>query len=455
MNMEKLLSKDFVLFFIFSLFTVSIYQHNFVETPPPIYDALRYIEYAVNMEEHGTFGLHKDDAGYIKPGNENTPLYPLLLASTIRFDNNLKESLLCLLKTKGKIACQLQLNSIINLQCFLIVLTLCCLWLTSIILTSSRTVAWMSASFALLSGELFYFANRLLTESLIIPLFSAFILVLCLAFKTKQLRWHGLAALLLGLLTLTRPEYHYLFLAMFASQTLFCLIKKNNFFWKSLLLIFISYFTIVGSWQVRNYHHFENSSITSKYGAFILAYRVAYNQMSWSEWGVSFIYWFPDCGDSISKKLFPKEYYEKLNFDEGSYFLTGSKKILKKIKEETNHPDEELTYLLKNEVIGNLFKHSMVTLPLAWRGVFISKYWGVLGLLCFTILVFRFRDPANQKLIFLSLPAWFLVFLHAFISVNMPRYNLVLIPFYSISIAIILCSVIRLFSNKFTNFKNN
>ncbi|MEO1924869.1 MAG: hypothetical protein ABGY08_02585 [Gammaproteobacteria bacterium] len=426
-----------------------------METPRPIYDALRYMQYSVNLEEHGSFGLTKNNSGSITLGNENTPLYPLLIATTIRFNDDLKKSLICLLKRKSDESCQLQLDSFVYLQCVLIVITLCGIWLTAVILTKSNIVAWVSAIFALLSGELFYFANRFLTEGLIIPLFSIFILTLCLSFKTKQLRWHAITALILGLLTLTRPEYHYLFLVMFSVQILFCLIRKNNFFWKSLLVVFISYYAIVGPWQARNYHHFDNPSLTGNYGGIILAYRAAYNQMSWTEWAVSFVYWFPDCGDSISKKIFPKNYYEKLNFDEGSYFLSGTRQLMEQIKAETDTPDQALGYLLKNEVIGNLFKHSMVTIPLFWRGIFVSKYWGVIGLLCFTIIVFRFRDPANQKLIFLSLPAWFLAFLHAFVSVNMPRYNLVLIPFYSISIAIVLCSIISFYSDKFIKHNND
>jgi hypothetical protein len=452
--MKDLLSKNFALFSLCSLLGVFIYQSNFMETPRPIYDALRYIEYAVNIEEHNTFGLGKNSPNKIIPGNENTPLYPLFLATVIKFDDNLKKSLLCLLKSRDE-SCQLQLKSIINTQSFLIVITLCSIWLTTLILTTSTFTAWTAAIFALLSGELFYFSNRLLTESLIIPLFSTFVLALCLAYKTKQLRYHAISAFLLGLLTLTRPEYHYLFLAMFTSQILFCLLRKNTFLWKSLLLVFVSYYAIVGPWQARNYHHFDNPSLTGNYGGIILAYRTAYNEMSWAEWAVSFVYWFPDCGDSISKKIFPEKYYEKLTFDKGSYFLSGTEKLMKKIKAETDTPDQALDYLLKNEVIGNLFKHSMVTIPLFWRGIFVSKYWGVIGLFCFTIIVFRFRDPVNQKLIFLSLPAWFLAFLHAFISVNMPRYNLVLIPFYSISIAIVLCSIISFYSDKFIKHNND
>ncbi len=449
--MRNLFSKHFICFSICSLTTVFFYQHNFIETPLPIYDALRYIQYSVNLEEQGVFGLTKDSSGSIEPGNENTPLYPLLIATTMSFDSDLKKSLICLLKNNDGTSCKLNFNFFIYLQCFLVVLTLCSIWLTTIIVTKSTPIAWVSAIFALLSGELFYFANRFLTEGLIIPLFSIFILSLSLILKTNQIRWYAIAAFFLGLLTLTRPEYHYLFLIILIVQLLLCLVKNNKFLWKSLFLVFISYCAVVAPWQARNYLHFDNPSLTGNYGGIILAYRTAYNQMSWTEWAVSFIYWFPDSGDSISKKIFPKSYYEKLNFDEGSYFLAGTEQVMKKIKANTDTPDQALGYLLKNEVIGNLFKHSMVTIPLFWRGIFVSKYWGVLGLLCFIIISLRFRDPINKKLIYLSLPAWFLAFLHAFISVNMPRYNLVLIPFYSISIAIVLCTIVSFLSSRFRN----
>jgi len=153
--------------------------------------------------------------------------------------------------------------------------------------------------------------------------------------------------------------------------------------------------------------------------------------------------------------LFPEEYYEKLSLGDGYYFSEASKQVIKKINAETDTPEQALNYILKNEIIGNLFKHSMVTIPLAWRGIFIAKYWGVLGLFSFMILALHFRNPVNQKLLYLSIPAWFLVLLHAFVSVNIPRYNLILIPFYSISMGIMLYSLLCFFSSNMKHTKHS
>ena len=79
----------------------------------------------------------------------------------------------------------------------------------------------------------------------------------------------------------------------------------------------------------------------------------------------------------------------------------------------------------------------MVSLPIFWRGIFIGKYWGVLGLACFLLLMAYFSRPTVRRLYLLSLPAWFLVGLHAFVSVNVTRYNLVLMPYYALAMVLV------------------
>ncbi len=439
-SLIKIRGIEFVVFLaVFSLLVFS--NQFFLEKPPrPVFDSIRYIHYGINLEEQGVFGLFKDSQGKVLAGNENTPLYPFLISLAVAVDKDLKSSLTCLLRSEKTDACPLKLESFAYMQSLIIVLILFCVWLTAYLLFKSGMIAWASALMAFVSGELQYYANHFMTEIVIVLLFSFLILLLVLMIRHSRLTLYALLGVTLGLLTLTRPEYHYLFLAGLPCFFIFCVWKKRRILIYGLVVFFLAYYAVVGSWQLRNYSHFQDSSITGNYGSIILAYRTAYNRMTWPEWGVAFIYWFPDVGDSIAENLFHKKHYEKLGFDSGSYYSKTSVEILNMLERETDSADEAMHFLLRNEILGNLFKHSMVSIPLFWRGLFIAKYWGVLGLLCFLILLFQYRKPAVRELLLLSLPAWFLVALHAFVSINVTRYNLVLLPFYAISIAVILAA---------------
>ena len=57
--------------------------------------------------------------------------------------------------------------------------------------------------------------------------------------------------------------------------------------------------------------------------------------------------------------------------------------------------EQVLPHLLVNEILSQPFKHIMVTAALAWRGMFIAKYWGIVGAastVAYWIHTMRFRD---------------------------------------------------------------
>ena len=86
-------------------------------------------------------------------------------------------------------------------------------------------------------------------------------------------------------------------------------------------------------------------------------------------------------------------------------------------------------YLLHEEILGNLGKHSLVSVALAYRGVWIVKYWTLLAVPVLFYLLYggTFRGRHRDLLVF-SLPALFMLGLHAFVSVNVHRYNIILMP---------------------------
>ena len=78
--------------------------------------------------------------------------------------------------------------------------------------------------------------------------------------------------------------------------------------------------------------------------------------------------------------------------------------------------------------VHGVFAHVLVTLPLVVRGIWISSYPGAIMLLLFVpVLILSIRKRRYELAIF-ALPAWFMLGFHAFVSVNVTRYNLIMLP---------------------------
>jgi hypothetical protein len=80
----------------------------------------------------------------------------------------------------------------------------------------------------------------------------------------------------------------------------------------------------------------------------------------------------------------------------------------------------------------------LVTIPLALRGAWIDRYWGILlGITCAAMTVGAARRRDVPFLI-LAGPAWFMLIFNAAVAVNQPRYNLMLVPPYAVAGALVL-----------------
>jgi 4-amino-4-deoxy-L-arabinose transferase-like glycosyltransferase len=239
----------------------------------------------------------------------------------------------------------------------------------------------------------------------------------------------------LGLAALTRPAYVYLFVAMIAVLAVAAAIGRARGLVLACLLFALAYGAVVAPWMMRNKALTDRFAVTTGYAGDILSQRVAYNRMTWPEWGAAFVYWLPDVGDSLAQNLFAKSTYHKLSWDEGSYYSTDAPALYRTYAKQVSSPNEIVPYILRTEILAQPVKHALVTLPLAFRAIFIAKYWGIAGLVCFIALAVHRVRRNDYTILLLSLPVWFMVVFHALVSVSIPRYNLALIPFYAYAMA--------------------
>lgn len=410
---------------------------GFMTSPRPRADAIRYIDYAVNLHDHGVFS-REPVGGDARPppGSGHAPLYPTWLAVFAGLDAGFRDTLVCLARNGGGTApCPLDLRGIVAAQLALAGVFLGCVWSIAQRLSGSSLIAWLAAFCALLARNPLQYANYLLTEALQLPLLGLFLLFLTIAYQERRSRWMLAAGAALGLAALTRPAYAYLFYAMTAALAVAAAVCWRRALLVSTALFALAYGGIVGPWMLRNLAVADRFALTTGYDGDILAQRAAYNRMNWREFGLAFLLWFPDIGDNMAKLAAPKKEFIRLTWDPGSYYESVAPEIYRNALAKAGDPEAVVGYLIRTEILGNPAKHTLVSLPLAFRAVFISKYWGVAGLICFIVLVFRQIRRRDHTLLMLSLPVWFMVAFHAFVSVSIPRYNLALIPFYAYAMA--------------------
>lgn len=422
-----------------ALFLGTVFMH----TPRPQADALRYITYAVNMHDHGVFSLAPIDTTTTPtPQSGHAPLYPVWLAAFAALDGAFRDSLVCVVTNSATQApCPLDFSLIITAQLALAGIFLGCVWVMARRLSGNPWIAWLAALCALAARNPLQYGHQLLTEALLVPLLGLFLACITIAYQARRPRWMLAAGTALALATLTRPAYAYLFYAMTAVMAVAAAVRWRRSLFLGCMLFAVAYGCVVAPWLVRNKLQFDRLALTTGYDGDILAQRVAYNRMSWTEAGVAFLYWFPDIGDNLAAALFPRRYYKKLDWVNGSYYTSVAPTVYETARREAGGPDKIVDYLLRTEILAHPAKHVIVSLPLAFRAVFIAKYWGIIGLICFIVLVIRQTRKGDYALLLLSLPIWYMVAFHAFVSISIPRYNLALIPFYAYAMACVLFAI--------------
>ena len=131
--------------FLVVAFTVQLTsQYVFKPWQEPRFDAARYLNYAVNLYEHGVFGLSPPgDAAAPPPSRGNTPLYPAILAGVFHLGEPPPEQLRCYLRL-GDGDCAYSFAGVRAAQALIAVTALAMIWFAS---ASCRSVSYFTSSY--------------------------------------------------------------------------------------------------------------------------------------------------------------------------------------------------------------------------------------------------------------------------------------------------------------------
>jgi hypothetical protein len=444
-NVNFLAQHVVALFICVAIFLALLTVHGDYDVPQD--DEIRYIDYALNIATHGVFGLSDYDlARPPAPSAANAPLYPGFLGLMAGLDSELYAAFFCAGTSATPEQCPTPFNLIFAIQFTLAGTGLFFIWSWVNAAFGNARFAWLVAAGVLLCGELQDMASRFLTENFVLVLFFAFQFTFVNALQKNRLRdWLG-SAVSLGLLTLTRPEYLYLAIAIAAIVSALLTAKKH---WPTLgklaasVLIFM---LVLSPWAIRNKSQLDTFSLTAGgYAEAIMAYRLTFNRMTLAEWGASFVYWTPDIGDKIAEAWLPPASFERfVSKNPNSFRNTALTEVLDPLL--ATMPREEIVgYLLRRDVFGDFVWFSATSAALFYRGIFVGKYWGIIGFAAYLILMARLIRNRSFTLLWVSLPIWALVALHALISANVPRYNLALLSIYGVAWGWLLHALVRRF----------
>ena len=408
------------------------------------YDQPLYLGIASDLQRTGIYTNGRWGAAG-EPGAYTAPLYPALVAGLASVSPALARAAACVRTADWAAiaACPTSLGPLLPLQILLMTGTLMLVWRSTLAIGGDRWAAWCALLAAGLGTTQYaVYARTAMTEALSLPLAAGAGLLLVLL--VRRPRWLTALALgvALGLLTLARPEYLYL-VALVACVALSVLVWRRRL-GLALLVACLAACVTVAPWSVRNERLFGTVAPTSGYAGFILAQRMAYEAMTPGEWTAQWLYALPGFGPAAARMLFPGS-VARLGWQErpDTFYMVGNTTMVEQLRAAAPNPADQVRYLLRRYVWPHPFRFAAVTLVMAWKSLWVRKYFSLVAfpfLVALSVRAARRRDPA---LLAFLLPPLFIVALHAATSVATPRYSLVLVPLYAAAFGVFAGPVLQ------------
>ena len=407
------------------------------------YDQPFYIGIAYDLRSTGRFTdgflFAPADAGQMRPsGMRFSPLYPTLVAVAMAVDSSFAHAVECVVKSNAKsAACPTTARSVRVLQFLMLAMFLVIVWwVAREVLGSARAGLIAVVIAAMTAPVLLRFVNYVMTEMLALLLLALAIAAAVAAQRKRSVGWLFVAGLCLGLTALTRPAYLYLGYACAVVGLGLVLWGQPRMRKLPVLLAFVGGLaTAVLPWMARNEAVLGRLALTYGYDSHTLVQRIAYNQMTWKEYGLFYTCGLPD-GIGFSQAVFGSGACERFRRDPAAanaFYNIGNGRLMEETVAAAGGWHQHLSYLIRNYILASPLTHLLVTIPFALAGAWVHHYWGLLlGIVC-VVLTWRALRDGDKGILVVTLPCWFMLLFHASVAINQYRYNLILILPYSIA----------------------
>jgi hypothetical protein len=430
----------------FGLIVFTVLATAILLQPPKFlleFDQLFYVTLGYDLEHHGVLsnGVFDDvdsTVGIPPPGKFFGPIYPWLVAASMRLDHRFAQAIDCAVGVNEGMRkyedCEMYATPVLLMHAALLTLGVLAVALSAEIIFTSAAMFWLTgilATIALLPDvDLFSFV---MTESLTFGLYGLAALALVAALKIPRMIAILLAGALFGLLALTRASF------VVVAPAAVALIAINDLWlartgWRSLikhaLAFSLAWTAVVGPWLARNAISTGEWRLSEEYGSATLIERFAYDDMTAREFALAFPYCLPAAGQPLIETLFGPKTMARFIFSEpGSFFHTG-RAHREQLVERHHKLDPIIGDVIRDEMRERWWRYLLVSLPLGWCGLWVG---GLLGLALARLFVWgcvtavRRREPL---FLLYATPPLVMLALHAALANQYTRYNLILIgPF--------------------------
>ncbi|MGH7036485.1 MAG: hypothetical protein ACREFL_22390, partial [Stellaceae bacterium] len=139
----------------------------------------------------------------------------------------------------------------------------------------------------------------------------------------------------------------------------------------------------------------------------------------------------PDFGHSWAKALFSPGAFRRLSYDApDAFYVIGARDAA---AAPLGQAGPSILSLVRADILPHIGSYVAVTILLAWRGLWIGRYFSVVTVPLLFWKLCRVRDAAWMALMIVAMPPVFMLLLNAAVSVSAARYNIILEPVMAIA----------------------
>ena len=376
-------------------------------------------------------------------GMRFSPIYPAMLAAAAAADPVLRRGMACVVATSdAPNACQSAAPLMRAVQFCMMAGFFLLVWWIGGVVGGGVGMAWLTLVVALMAAPLLMRSAMLLMTETTCLLFATAAIAAWLraALRTASWGWAGACGGLLALTALTRPGFLYLLpVCAIAALVLAACHGGERAGWLRALALAGGGVVVLAPWILRNWLVMGRAALTYGYDSHTLVQRIAFDTMSWREYGLAYLCWLPD-GTSLGRHFVGPGACDRFGWDEqpDSFYVLGLRHMLEQTLKAAGGYDHHLSYLLHTYILAMPVWHMAVSVPLALRGAYVAHWWGfVLLPVCLWVSARALRrgEPAYLAV---ALPALFMLIFNASVAVNQVRYNLLLVPAYAVAGALCL-----------------
>ncbi|MGH8265628.1 MAG: hypothetical protein ACRET4_19290 [Steroidobacteraceae bacterium] len=424
------------------------------QKPLDAFDQPFYLTVAYDLIHHGVFSNGFVDLGNSTgatppPGMFFGPLYPSLIAAVTRIDARFAKTVDCGAETyrakRSSTECEVYARPMLLVHALLLTLGVFAVARAAELLFDGRGIFWLTCVVA--TGALLADANQfafLMTESATFSLYALAMLAAVLGWTRSQSRYFVMAGFGFGVLCLARLSFLVAAIvipALIAINTRFVVHPRRERAAAGALAFVLAFLAVIAPWATRNAISVGKFALTEEYGSVALVERFAYDQMTLREFVLSFPYCLPKIGPDIVANAFGPDAMARFQYDlPNSFYFVGAAQR-NALTEQFTRIDPIIGEVIRNEMKENWWRYILVSTSLAWCGMWVGGWLGLVLVPLFAIACVAACRRSKPLFLLYSAPAFVMLGLHAVLASFYTRYNLILIGPFSAGAACLISTL--------------